>query len=169
MRLTSIIGLAALCGLLLAGPVSAQCVEGNCINGSGTKITRGHKYTGQFVDNRRQGYGTYEFPNGDVYRGDFSQGDMEGQGTYAYANGDRYKGGFKDNLPDGVGEFSYADGKVLRGVFRKGVLVGPDEKIESSDLPEGEGDDRTDSVSVRPWNTDADHAGSEGLGGGSTF
>jgi Uncharacterized protein conserved in bacteria len=169
MRLTRTIGLAVLSGLLLAAPAAAQCVEGNCINGSGTKITRGHKYSGEFVDNHRQGYGTYEFPNGDTYTGEFAQGDMEGQGVYHYANGDRYKGDFKDNLPDGVGEFTYADGKSVKGVFEKGVLVRPDDQVVSHDLPESGqssgADDGNgsypDSVGVRPWDMDADHAGSE--------
>ncbi|MGE4290778.1 MAG: MORN repeat-containing protein [Desulfovibrio sp.] len=170
MRLTKTLGMVVLLGCFLAAPAEAQCIEGNCINGSGTKVTRGHKYTGEFKDNHREGYGTYEFPNGDQYTGEFVQGSMEGQGVYKYANGDRYKGGFRGNLPDGVGEFTYADGKIVKGVFEKGILVKPNDLVESEDLPEGDhsglsspdsSGDYPDSVGVRPWDTDADHAGSE--------
>lgn len=172
----------ALLGLLLATPAAAQCVQGNCINGSGTKVTRGHTYSGEFMDNHRHGYGTYEFPNGDRYVGEFVEGRMEGQGTYSYANGDRYKGGFLDNLPNGVGEFEYADGNTVKGVFEKGVLVGPGEQVVSEELPEGEGsgggfgfgssmglggEEYPETVGVRPWNADPDHAGTESEAQGS--
>lgn len=146
-------------GLALAGALTlpvqarAQCVDGDCINGSGTKITRGHKYTGEFRDNHRHGFGVYEFPNGDVYQGEFVEGDMEGKGTYQYANGDVYEGAFKDNQPDGVGEFRYQDGTRVRGVFHQGILVGPGQEVVSEELPDSDSSQTsgTDSVGVRAW------------------
>ena len=148
--------------LLCLAPIAAQaqCVEGNCINGSGTKITRGHKYSGEFVNNHRHGYGSYTFPNGDRYEGEFVKGNIEGSGVYYYANGDVYKGGFLDGLPHGVGEVLNLDGKSVKGVFERGVLVGPDEQVVSHDLEETP-QDLPDSVGVQPWDNDGDNVSVE--------
>ena len=61
-------------------------------------------YTGSFVNDVREGQGTYTWANGDSYTGSFSKNKLNGEGTYtwALAEGETearvYTGYFKDGL-----------------------------------------------------------------------
>lgn len=128
--------------LLAPYAVWGQCIEGNCVNGEGVKITRGHKYEGEFKDNHRHGFGKYTFPDGSVYVGQWNMGDMEGEGEYRFPNGDIYKGGFRHNLRNGQGTYYYAGGSMVEGVWENNVLImeGPglvtdSLSLEQKDLP----------------------------------
>lgn len=157
--------LSALLALAMADLSPAQCIEGDCINGSGVKITRGHKYSGSFKNNHREGFGIYYFPNGDRYEGEFVHGVMEGKGTYFFANGDRYEGEFADNSRHGVGTYFHEDGEFEKGVWDHGRFVEPYAEVASQDLPEDNATD-PDSVEVVPWGDGgAEDGGAEEAGG----
>ena len=48
--------------------LNAQCISGNCQNGTGTYRYSGNsKYTGQFQNNLRHGKGKMTYPDGNVY------------------------------------------------------------------------------------------------------
>lgn len=80
----------------------AQCISGDCTNGTGKfQFSNGATYEGQFVDGMRHGEGTFHYPNGNVYTG-----------TWAY------------RFPDGKGVMAYADGAEDRGFWKKGKYVG---------------------------------------------
>lgn len=51
-------------------------------NRSAPKFVAGAKYAGDWVDNRKHGYGTQTWPKGDKYEGDWNQDQMHGKGTY---------------------------------------------------------------------------------------
>ena len=60
----------------------AQCVSGNCQNGTGSyRYSATSRYTGQFRANLRDGRGKMTLPNGAFYEGQFSRGKMQGEGT----------------------------------------------------------------------------------------
>lgn len=81
-------------------------------------------YSGQYVDDLREGTGTEIFPAYDnertdeatgeqtfpYYEGQFLDGQRHGKGVYHYANGDFYKGMFAHNLFHGLGVFSWEVG-----------------------------------------------------------
>ena len=134
------LSVALLTVLTTAAPVMAQCVEGDCVNGKGTKLTRGHIYQGEFKDNHRQGYGIYTFPDGSVYRGQFVKGAMEGEGEYSFQSGDVYKGTFKNNKRNGQGSYYRADGTVLSGLWEDNVLVMEGEGLVTTGLDLDQGD-----------------------------
>ena len=48
---------------------------------------KGHKYTGEWQDNKKHGQGTYFYADGDKYVGEFKDDNFHGQGTYTYADG----------------------------------------------------------------------------------
>ena len=84
----------------------AVCVEGDCINGQGTKkFADGYTYTGEFKDGIRNGQGTERFKDGYTYTGEFKDGKRNGQGTERFANGYTYTGLFIDGKPTGEGYF----------------------------------------------------------------
>lgn len=130
--------------LLAATNMQANCVQGNCINGKGVRISEkgdkwegkfvnaklngpgiwrsqsGDLYEGQFVDGKMQGKGRLKFQTGDVYIGEFHKGMFEGTGRYKYANGDSYFGGWSKGVMNGRGTYTFRSGKVLDGEFVDG-------------------------------------------------
>ena len=98
------------------------------------------KYTGERVDGKKQGIGTYEWNNGTVYEGEFADdklngqgkltipqkgtyegtfvnGKRNGQGTYTFANGDLYQGNWIDDKISGQGTYTFANGDTYVGEF----------------------------------------------------
>lgn len=133
-RILCIVLLLFTVSLLMSPVSSAQCLEGNCVNGDGVKLTRGHKYSGSFKNNHRDGLGLYEYPNGDKYEGQFVNGVIDGEGIYYYANGDRYEGAFKEDKRNGVGTYYPKEGHILRGVWKNNELVQPEQMVASDEL-----------------------------------
>jgi hypothetical protein len=69
------------------------------MNGQGTLFRNdGAKYTGQFVDGLREGFGKMEFRCGSSYEGQFLKDKYHGQGTYKWDDGAKYTGQFVDGL-----------------------------------------------------------------------
>lgn len=129
--------------------LSAQCLTGNCQNGSGTYLyTNGAKYNGQFTAGKPHGKGTMDYnaksryngewnngvregqgkmvyQNGDVYVGPFTRGRVNGDsGTMIYANGDKYTGQWVSEQPTGHGVYVFKSGERYEGQFKNGDFEG---------------------------------------------
>ncbi|MEZ5013932.1 MAG: hypothetical protein R2794_06540 [Chitinophagales bacterium] len=89
----------------------AQCVTGNCENGSGT----------------------YKWASGDMYVGEWLNGYRTGEGRYDWADGSYYVGSFKNNLLDGKGAYYGADGTKMVGTFVDNVFQGEDKGDDTDD------------------------------------
>ena len=50
--------------------------------------------------------------NGEKYTGEYVQGKKQGQGVYEWSNGTRYEGGWLNNKQHGEGKLIYKDGEV---------------------------------------------------------
>ena len=87
--------------LFISSSVFAACIKGNCSNG----------------------FGTYEWTDGDKYVGEWNDGKNEGQGTYIFSDGNKYVGEHKDGKRDGQGTFTYADGKIEKGIWKNNKLI----------------------------------------------
>jgi hypothetical protein len=131
-----------------SSPAFAQCVSGNCYEGSGTyKYPNGSVYTGQFAYGKQQGRGVMKytnnteytgdwqsgqrhgkgkmrFANNNVYEGQFVNGRMEGQGVMTYANGDRYTGQWLRDMPQGKGTYAFKSKERYEGDFKNGSFDG---------------------------------------------
>ena len=127
---------------------TAQCIKGNCFNGTGTFMyssgakyigtfkrgkmngdgalyfSNGNKYFGQWVEQYREGKGKMVYANGDTYRGNFKRGKMNGKGTMEFRNKSRYEGNWTDDVISGKGKFIFSDGKIYVGDFRNGKMHG---------------------------------------------
>ena len=70
------------------------CISGNCYNGQGTYIYKGHsaRYIGTFQNNMPAGYGTIVYANGDQYEGNWANGSFQGQGILSLSSGERITG-----------------------------------------------------------------------------
>jgi hypothetical protein len=111
--------------LLVPAPAAAdQCVEGDCVNGKGTKVySTGHKYVGEFRNGMRDGEGAMSLPGGRTLKGRF-EGDAIFQGTYTDPDGSVYTGSWEFRERNGRGTLKYPDGRVYEGDFKGGLRHG---------------------------------------------
>ena len=146
---------------------SDECLEGDCVNGSGTMVSStGHKYTGEFKDGVRHGKGimllpggrkivgvwveneiregTFTAPDGLIYEGHWEFRERNGQGTLTFPDGRKYVGDFKSDKRHGQGTMTWPDGRVYAGDFEHGARTGqgtmtyPDGKKYSGEFKDGE-------------------------------
>jgi hypothetical protein len=77
--------------------VTAQCLEGDCMNGEG-KFQYHDKstYEGQFVNRKAEGYGVCKYANGNIYKGEWENHTFNGKGILTYKNGIVYSGIWKN-------------------------------------------------------------------------
>lgn len=106
--------MTTLLAIVFTSPLMAQCIEGNCTDGTGIMVfNSGNKYKGEFVDGKRQGEGTFVWASGAKYRGQWLDDQMHGEGTYVYPDRRVYRGTFVAGKKNGKGVLSTEDGKVL--------------------------------------------------------
>lgn len=111
--------------LSISASLSAQCLTGNCQNGTGTfRYPNGMKYTGRFVNGQREGAGKMFFADRRVYEGQFIHGRMHGQGKMTYVNGDVYDGLWAADQPNGTGKYQFKTGERYEGAFINGEFEG---------------------------------------------
>ena len=71
------------------------------------------KYVGEIENNKPNGQGTVNLPDGRKYEGNFRKGEMHGQGTFTFPDGRKFSGEF---LYHKLWEITYydKDGKIIR-------------------------------------------------------
>jgi hypothetical protein len=108
--------------------ILAQCLSGNCRNGTGTfRFTNGDEYAGSWLSGQPNGKGKYSFASGERYEGAFEKGKFHGTGVMIYTDGARYTGGWQQNKKHGSGTVTNARGAVIqRGNWQNGNYVGVD-------------------------------------------
>ena len=101
-------------------------------NGQGTAYYGGDEnspeadcYVGAFVDNIRNGQGTYTWSNGNIYVGEWKDGKCNGQGTFTWAeDGTKWEGTYVNDEMHGHGKSTFADGETIEGNWVHGTLNG---------------------------------------------
>jgi hypothetical protein len=82
------------------------------------------EYTGEFVDNMKEGKGMYTFANANVYVGNFSDDFLNGIGQMSYISQDEYIGNWENGLKHGHGIYKWSEGCIYIGDFKKGKMDG---------------------------------------------
>ena len=81
--------------------------------------SNGKKYIGEWIDNKRDGFGTNVWPDGSKYIGEWKEGKQNGVGTFTFSNGAKDVGEWKENKLNGEAIQYFANGNIFRqGVFR---------------------------------------------------
>jgi hypothetical protein len=113
----------------------------------------GHRYVGEWTENRKSGFGFMYYSNGAIYEGEWKNdlrqgkgkltllpntsveesydGDWDndqwhGKGVYRYRKneGTVYEGDWVYGIREGQGKLSFADGSFYRGEFKKDQMWG---------------------------------------------
>jgi len=115
---------------------NAGCINGNCETGFGSfKFPGGNVYTGNFVNEQRQGQGKMEFANGDVLEGNFNANAIV-SGTYRFINGYRFTGTWDSNGEMYDGLYYNPAGTAIR--LDHGKVIPPEPVYSLPDnLPRG--------------------------------
>jgi hypothetical protein len=78
------------------------------------------EYEGEFRDNAITGMGFYTWANQDTFKGTFLKGKMHGRGLYKWPDGGEYEGEYINNIKEGQGRFKWSNGKIFEGPFKNG-------------------------------------------------
>lgn len=99
--------------------LNAQCISGNCQNGSGI----------------------FKYPSGAKYIGQFKDGQINGIGSCYYTDGSKYQGEWLRGRPHGNGIKILVDGSRKEGVWEKGQFVEPKTQVitKSPNVPTADG------------------------------
>lgn len=81
-------------------------------------------YTGDWVDGKKQGKGTFKWVNGMSYEGDWVNNRRNGYGIFSWPNKQRFEGEWKDDVRHGPGVLHMPDGTKMEGVWTNDVLNG---------------------------------------------
>ena len=103
---------------------SAQCVEGDCLNGNGSFKFLNGTYVGQFIESELSGKGAFQTRKGYSYDGSWAGGKKNGYGIELIKRGSSYEGQFKDDLKDGDGKAIFPDNKFISQITYNGQWSG---------------------------------------------
>jgi hypothetical protein len=86
----------------LSNSLFSQCQSGDCVNGFGVyEFSNGDVYKGNWLNGVKNGYGEYYWISGNVYKGNYHNDEQSGQGTVFFQNGDvqisNYENGIETN------------------------------------------------------------------------
>jgi len=95
----------------------------NCV---GTNMTNtGDVYSGEWVNDKFEGFGVYRYRNGTKYAGQFRASRRNGKGTYTWPDGATFVGEYKDDVRNGPGTFTFPNGAKFVGEYRNDRRNGP--------------------------------------------
>jgi len=89
-----------------------------CKGSSSSK--NGTQYSGEWVDGKLDGYGSFTYKNGDKYQGEFKGSERSGAGIYYFLKDDKFKGHqfegkYLNDKKSGVGKYIRSNGSYFIG------------------------------------------------------
>ena len=84
----------------------------------------GRKFTGEFVNGKRNGRGLMEWKNGTKYFGEWNDDNRHGRGVLMYFDGGVYSGQWRNGMFHGDGRATYANGDKYKGQYENGKRHG---------------------------------------------
>lgn len=93
-------------------------------NGSGSESIGLNKYSGEWMNNKKNGKGNLYFDSVLIYEGDWKNDKFNGTGKRYFIDGSYYLGEFKNNQRDGFGVQYGKNGQRYIGEFRNDLFQG---------------------------------------------
>jgi len=93
--------------------------------GYGTIIyNNGTKYEGIFKNDKHDGFGRLSQTDGEMFVGEWKEGKINGNGMRQHSNGDRYIGNYINNIRNGKGHYIFSNGDSYDGNWINGCANG---------------------------------------------
>ena len=101
------------------------CQEGDCLDGYGKfQYANGNRYVGEFSTGKPHGKGILFCANGNKYLGQWDMSWRQGEGKFVFQEGHEYTGGFYRNNFQGQGTMAYANGDRYEGNWQANLPNG---------------------------------------------
>lgn len=84
-------------------------------------------YEGDWKEDKMEGFGVYQYSNGDVYEGEWKDNLHQGYGKYLFTDGSRYEGEWKEHRMHGSGKYWDINNVNWAGEFRDGCYISKDQ------------------------------------------
>ncbi|XP_039985031.1 ankyrin repeat and MYND domain-containing protein 1 [Xiphias gladius] len=85
----------------------------------------GSRYEGEFANGFKHGKGRYTWRNGEYYEGSFYKDYRHGDGLYCWPTGHEFIGKFYLNRKEGYGRQLFPDGATFQGLYHADQRFGP--------------------------------------------
>ena len=108
-------------------------------NGFGTFVGSNYTDSGEWKNNKLNGFGTSLDPQGNWYEGEFKDFEMNGYGRKVFNDGSSYFGEWACSQRDGFGRWEYSDGAVYEGELKAELRHGEGIYVDGNgDIWEGD-------------------------------
>ncbi len=88
------------------------------------EINHDRGYVGSIVNGKRNGKGRSSYADGTIYDGNWVEDKREGFGVFTWPNGMKFEGEFKNNVRYGKGIINMSDGSVLHATWVNDTIKG---------------------------------------------
>eukprot|EP00826_Nyctotherus_ovalis_P001288 TRINITY_DN10190_c0_g1_i5.p1 TRINITY_DN10190_c0_g1~~TRINITY_DN10190_c0_g1_i5.p1 ORF type:complete len:254 (-),score=40.61 TRINITY_DN10190_c0_g1_i5:16-777(-) len=95
-----------------------------------TKANRTNMYEGEYLKDKKEGFGIFKWASGNIYRGQYKEDEREGIGEMRWVDGSSYIGQWERGIQHGYGRMKFPDGSVKEGLFENNIYKGPATKGE---------------------------------------
>ncbi|KAF7457902.1 membrane occupation and recognition nexus protein morn2 [Cryptosporidium felis] len=75
-------------------------------------------YEGEWLGDKKHGYGVQKWPDGAVFEGNFVNGTANGFGIFIHTDGDKYEGEWQNDRAHGHGTYTHSDGSKYVGEWK---------------------------------------------------
>ena len=73
------------------------------------------------MDDRKLGYGVFQWASGNVYKGEYKNDERDGYGEMYWTDGSCYQGEWVGGIQHGYGKMIFPDGSKKEGYFENNV------------------------------------------------
>lgn len=95
-----------------------------------TKANRTNMYEGEYLKDKKEGFGIFKWASGNIYRGQYKEDEREGIGEMRWVDGSSYIGQWERGIQHGYGRMKFLDGSMKEGLFENNIYKGPAPKGE---------------------------------------
>ena len=85
-----------------------------------------NNYEGAYENDKKNGYGVFNWESGNVYKGNYKDDERDGYGEMFWTDGHRYQGDWVKGIQHGKGKMISPDGSVKEGLFDNNTYIGPE-------------------------------------------
>ena len=90
-----------------------------------SKENASNQFEGQYINDKKEGYGVFRWSSGNCYRGQYKGDEREGIGEMRWTDGSVYIGQWGRGIQHGYGKMIFPNGLVKEGFFDNNVYKGP--------------------------------------------